>query len=153
MEFLEVLTEGLERVLMVRGGGREVITIYSWRHFVISFPHPHHCVLHLYIVRHHVYSHVHNKNLCTEWSPQVYRILQFLGSQNNVTEGCFYAKWHCFYGWFRPPNDAVLFTHFKLYYSNLLWSTNLCYASYCKYSSYFCILVQLVIFAVKLLHK
>lgn len=30
MEFLEVLTEGLERVLMVRGGGREVITIYSW---------------------------------------------------------------------------------------------------------------------------
>ena len=31
MEFLEVLTEGLERVLIVRGGGREVITIYSWR--------------------------------------------------------------------------------------------------------------------------
>jgi len=29
MEFLEVLTEGLEQVLMVRGGGREVITIYS----------------------------------------------------------------------------------------------------------------------------
>lgn len=29
MEFLEVLTESLERVLMVRGGGREVITIYS----------------------------------------------------------------------------------------------------------------------------
>ena len=29
MEFLEVLTEGLERVMMVRGGGREVITIYS----------------------------------------------------------------------------------------------------------------------------
>jgi len=29
MEFIEVLTEGLERVLMVRGGGREVITIYS----------------------------------------------------------------------------------------------------------------------------
>ncbi|RWS14149.1 solute carrier family 12 member 6-like isoform X2, partial [Dinothrombium tinctorium] len=29
MEFLEVLTEGLERVIMVRGGGREVITIYS----------------------------------------------------------------------------------------------------------------------------
>ncbi|GFT69572.1 solute carrier family 12 member 4 [Nephila pilipes] len=29
MEFLEVLTEGLEHVLMVRGGGREVITIYS----------------------------------------------------------------------------------------------------------------------------
>ncbi|KAG7203194.1 hypothetical protein KM043_010300 [Ampulex compressa] len=29
MEFLEVLTEGLERVLMVRGGEREVITIYS----------------------------------------------------------------------------------------------------------------------------
>lgn len=29
MEFLEVLTEGLERVLMVRGGGREVITIFS----------------------------------------------------------------------------------------------------------------------------
>lgn len=30
MEFLEVLTEGLERVLLVRGGGSEVITIYSW---------------------------------------------------------------------------------------------------------------------------
>ncbi|XP_043483393.1 solute carrier family 12 member 7 isoform X3 [Leptopilina heterotoma] len=29
MEFLEVLTENLERVLMVRGSGREVITIYS----------------------------------------------------------------------------------------------------------------------------
>jgi potassium/chloride transporter 4/5/6 len=29
LEFLSVLTEGLERVLMVRGGGREVITIYS----------------------------------------------------------------------------------------------------------------------------
>ncbi|KAI4786200.1 hypothetical protein KUCAC02_037282 [Chaenocephalus aceratus] len=29
MEFLEVLTEGLERVLLVRGGGGEVITIYS----------------------------------------------------------------------------------------------------------------------------
>ena len=29
MEFLDVLTEGLQRVLMVRGGGREVITIYS----------------------------------------------------------------------------------------------------------------------------
>ncbi|XP_060063125.1 solute carrier family 12 member 4-like [Ylistrum balloti] len=29
MEFLEVLTEGLERVLMVRGSGHEVITIYS----------------------------------------------------------------------------------------------------------------------------
>ncbi|XP_035732735.1 solute carrier family 12 member 6-like isoform X6 [Vespa mandarinia] len=29
MEFLEVLTERLERVLMVRGSGREVITIYS----------------------------------------------------------------------------------------------------------------------------
>ncbi|XP_041375746.1 solute carrier family 12 member 4-like [Gigantopelta aegis] len=29
MEYLEVLTEGLERVLMVRGSGREVITIYS----------------------------------------------------------------------------------------------------------------------------
>ena len=29
MEFLDVLTEGLERVLMVRGGGREVITLYS----------------------------------------------------------------------------------------------------------------------------
>ena len=31
MEFLDELTEGLDRVLMVRGGGREVITIYSWR--------------------------------------------------------------------------------------------------------------------------
>lgn len=29
MEFLEVLTEGLDRVMMVRGGGREVITMYS----------------------------------------------------------------------------------------------------------------------------
>ncbi|XP_014668618.1 PREDICTED: solute carrier family 12 member 4-like [Priapulus caudatus] len=29
MEFLEVLTEGIEKVLMVRGSGREVITIYS----------------------------------------------------------------------------------------------------------------------------
>lgn len=29
MEFLEVLTEGLDHVLLVRGGGREVITIYS----------------------------------------------------------------------------------------------------------------------------
>lgn len=29
MEFLEVLTEGLEKVLMVKGSGREVITIYS----------------------------------------------------------------------------------------------------------------------------
>lgn len=29
MEFLEVLTEDLERVLMVRGSGSEVITIYS----------------------------------------------------------------------------------------------------------------------------
>lgn len=29
MDFLEALTEGLERVLMVRGGGKEVITIYS----------------------------------------------------------------------------------------------------------------------------
>lgn len=37
MEFLEVLTEGLERVLLVRGGGREVITIYSW--FSTSFSH------------------------------------------------------------------------------------------------------------------
>jgi len=29
MEFLEVLTEGLDRVLLIRGSGREVITIYS----------------------------------------------------------------------------------------------------------------------------
>ncbi len=29
MEFLDVLTEGLDRVLLVRGGGREVVTIYS----------------------------------------------------------------------------------------------------------------------------
>ncbi|XP_062500630.1 solute carrier family 12 member 6-like [Corticium candelabrum] len=29
MEFLEVLTEGIDSVLMVRGGGREVVTIYS----------------------------------------------------------------------------------------------------------------------------
>lgn len=32
MEFLEVLTEGLDNVLMVRGSGSEVITIYSWCH-------------------------------------------------------------------------------------------------------------------------
>jgi len=31
MEFLEVLTEDIDRVLMVRGSGSEVITIYSWR--------------------------------------------------------------------------------------------------------------------------
>lgn len=36
MEFLEVLTEGLEKVLMVRGGGREVITIYSWTRPALS---------------------------------------------------------------------------------------------------------------------
>lgn len=29
MDFLDALTEGLERVIMVRGGGKEVITIYS----------------------------------------------------------------------------------------------------------------------------
>lgn len=29
MEFLEVLMDGLDRVLLVRGGGGEVITIYS----------------------------------------------------------------------------------------------------------------------------
>jgi potassium/chloride transporter 4/5/6 len=29
MEFIEALTEGLDRVLLVRGAGREVITIYS----------------------------------------------------------------------------------------------------------------------------
>lgn len=29
MEFIEVLTEGLERVLLARGAGREVITIFS----------------------------------------------------------------------------------------------------------------------------
>uniref|UniRef100_A0A3Q0QR18 Solute carrier family 12 member 7a n=1 Tax=Amphilophus citrinellus TaxID=61819 RepID=A0A3Q0QR18_AMPCI len=29
MQFLEILMEGLDRVLLVRGGGREVITIYS----------------------------------------------------------------------------------------------------------------------------
>jgi len=29
MEFLEVLTEDIDRVLMVRGSGSEVITIYS----------------------------------------------------------------------------------------------------------------------------
>lgn len=38
MEFLEVLTEGLNRVLLVRGGGREVITIYSWRRSPIPPP-------------------------------------------------------------------------------------------------------------------
>lgn len=44
MEFLEVLTEGLNRVLLVRGGGREVITIYSWGakliHQIIVTPRP-----------------------------------------------------------------------------------------------------------------
>ncbi|ELT97808.1 hypothetical protein CAPTEDRAFT_145070, partial [Capitella teleta] len=29
MEYLEALTEGLDRVLMVRGSGQEVVTIYS----------------------------------------------------------------------------------------------------------------------------
>lgn len=29
LEFVEVLTEGLQRVLLVRGGGREVVTIFS----------------------------------------------------------------------------------------------------------------------------
>ena len=33
MEFVEVLTDGLARVLMVRGAGREVVTIYSWPTF------------------------------------------------------------------------------------------------------------------------
>ncbi len=29
MEYLEVLTEGIDRVLMVRGSGKEVVTIFS----------------------------------------------------------------------------------------------------------------------------
>ena len=29
MEYLDALTEGIDRVLMVRGSGKEVITIYS----------------------------------------------------------------------------------------------------------------------------
>jgi len=29
MEYLEVLTEGLDRTVLVRGSGREVITIFS----------------------------------------------------------------------------------------------------------------------------
>ena len=29
MEFIEVLTEGLERVILARGAGREVLTIFS----------------------------------------------------------------------------------------------------------------------------
>ena len=29
MEFVEVMTEGLKRVLLVKGSGHEVITIYS----------------------------------------------------------------------------------------------------------------------------
>jgi len=29
MTYLEVLSEGLERVLMVHGGGKEVITMYE----------------------------------------------------------------------------------------------------------------------------
>jgi len=28
--YLEVLSEGLERVLMVHGSGKEVITMYEW---------------------------------------------------------------------------------------------------------------------------
>ena len=131
MEFLEVLTEGLERVLMVRGGGREVITIYSWRHFAISFPHPHHCVLHLHIVWHHVYSHTHDKNLCTEWSLRVRRILQYIGSQNNVTEGCFFEIWHCLCGWSDHPmmqfylqilNCIIaIYMEYKFVLRKLLW--------------------------------
>jgi len=30
MMYLEALSEGLERVLMVHGSGKEVITMYSW---------------------------------------------------------------------------------------------------------------------------
>jgi hypothetical protein len=63
MEFLEVLTEGLERVLMVRGGGREVITIYSWRIFISSSYHPHHYFLHLHILWHH-FSHTWKTSAC-----------------------------------------------------------------------------------------
>ena len=29
MEFIEALTEGLDRVMLVREGGNEVVTIYS----------------------------------------------------------------------------------------------------------------------------
>ena len=29
MEYLEALTDGINRVLMVRGSGKEVVTIYS----------------------------------------------------------------------------------------------------------------------------
>ncbi len=29
MEFIEALTEGLDRVLLVKGTGKEVVTIYS----------------------------------------------------------------------------------------------------------------------------
>ena len=32
MEFLDELTEGLDRVLMVRGEERKVITFYLWGH-------------------------------------------------------------------------------------------------------------------------
>lgn len=46
MEFLEVLTEGLNRVLLVRGGGREVITIYSWKSSPLSQTPTHPPVLH-----------------------------------------------------------------------------------------------------------
>jgi len=35
--YLEVLSEGLERVLMVHGSGKEVITMYEWWH--INEPH------------------------------------------------------------------------------------------------------------------
>jgi len=38
MEFLDEHTEGLDRVLMVRGGGREIITIYSWHEWVGKTP-------------------------------------------------------------------------------------------------------------------
>ena len=43
MEFLDELTEGLDRVLMVRGGGREVITFYLWGHLsLLWFEKGHH---------------------------------------------------------------------------------------------------------------
>ena len=47
MEYLEALTEGLERVLMVRGTGQEVVTIYSWvtlEQWIRKMPNQHHTI-------------------------------------------------------------------------------------------------------------
>lgn len=103
MEFLEVLTEGLERVLMVRGGGREVITIYSWRHFKISLPHPHHYVLHTYCAASCLLTCTWHKLVPCLESSRFCSILQVWVSHSDVTEGCFSGIWQCFCGWLYRP--------------------------------------------------